>query len=193
MAERYDAATVETWLVTWSAPEERLLLDLATIGEIRRADGAFVAEPRGPMHRLDEERGRLYRATCSADLGDAKCRVDLTLPAFTAQAAVLRSDVARRQSACVELDRQVLERAGPTIRQGPKALACPLRRGYSLHRDASCLAPGAKPEARFLITQAGCIPTPISSNATPSPTPRPAIPRGLLAHLCALISSHDTH
>ena len=27
----------------------------------------------------------------------------------------------------------------------------------------------AKPEARFLIAQAGCIPTPISSNATPSP------------------------
>src|SRR3954452_16209677 len=33
----------------------------------------------------------------------------------------------------------------------------------------SLLGPGAKPEARFLIAQAGCIPTPISSNATPSP------------------------
>jgi uncharacterized phage protein (TIGR02218 family) len=88
----YDDASVETWLVNWSAPEERLLLDLATIGEIRRADGAFVAELRGPMHRLDEERGRLYRATCGADLGDAKCRVDLASPGFTAEAAVLRSD-----------------------------------------------------------------------------------------------------
>jgi uncharacterized phage protein (TIGR02218 family) len=88
----YDDASVETWLVNWAAPDERLLLDVAAIGEIRRADGAFVAEPRGIMHRLDEERGRLYRATCSADLGDAKCGVNLADPAFTAMAAVVRTD-----------------------------------------------------------------------------------------------------
>lgn len=76
-AGRYDDASVETWLVNWADPEERVLLDIGSIGEIRRADGAFVAEVRGPMHRLDEERGRLFRATCSADLGDARCRVDL--------------------------------------------------------------------------------------------------------------------
>src|SRR5829696_5508992 len=57
----YDDAAVETWLVNWAAPGERLLLDTGAIGEIRRADGAFVAEVRGLMHRLDEERGRLYR------------------------------------------------------------------------------------------------------------------------------------
>ncbi|HEX8662968.1 MAG TPA: DUF2163 domain-containing protein [Beijerinckiaceae bacterium] len=88
----YDDASVETWLVNWAAPDERLLLDVASIGEIRRADGAFVAELRGVMHRLDEERGRLFRATCSADLGDAKCGVDLTDPAFTATAVVVRTD-----------------------------------------------------------------------------------------------------
>src|SRR5215204_1245786 len=65
--------------------------------------------------------------------------------------------------------RTIRGRPQPTIHQGPKALACPLRRGYSLHRDAPCWAPGAKPEARFLIAQAGCIPTEISSNVTPSP------------------------
>src|SRR5215204_5218826 len=65
--------------------------------------------------------------------------------------------------------RTIRRRPQPTIHQGPKALACPLRRGYSLHRDAPCWAPGAKPEARFLIAQAGCIPTEISSNVTPSP------------------------
>jgi uncharacterized phage protein (TIGR02218 family) len=88
----YDDASVETWLVNWAVPEERLLLDVAAIGEIRRADGAFVAELRGIMHRLDEERGRLFRATCSADLGDAKCGVDLADPAFTATAVVARTD-----------------------------------------------------------------------------------------------------
>jgi uncharacterized phage protein (TIGR02218 family) len=88
----YDDARVETWLVNWADPTQRLMLDAGSIGEIRRADGAFVAEVRGPMHRLDEERGRLYRATCSADLGDARCRVDVSGATFTASATVTRTD-----------------------------------------------------------------------------------------------------
>ena len=95
LAGRYDDASVETWIVNWAEPEARLLTDVFSIGEIRRADGAFVAELRGPMHRLDEERGLTYRATCSADLGDGRCRVDLTSPAFTAEAAVETADGAQ--------------------------------------------------------------------------------------------------
>jgi uncharacterized phage protein (TIGR02218 family) len=70
----WDDARVEIFLVDWEAPAARMRLDVAAIGEVKRADGAFVAELRGIMHRLDEERGRLYRATCSADLGDARCK-----------------------------------------------------------------------------------------------------------------------
>ncbi|KAA2237250.1 DUF2163 domain-containing protein [Salinarimonas soli] len=88
----YDDASVETWLVDWAEPEHRLLLDVAHLGEIRRADGAFVAELRGLMHRLDEERGRLYGAACSADLGDARCRVDLSAPALRHEGAVASTD-----------------------------------------------------------------------------------------------------
>ncbi len=88
----YDDATVETWLVDWSDPQQRLLLDVAQIGEIRRADGAFVAELRGLMHRLDEERGRLYAAACGADLGDARCRVDLADPRWRREAIVAATD-----------------------------------------------------------------------------------------------------
>lgn len=99
VAGRYDDAAVETWLVNWASPDERLLLDTGSIGETRRADGAFVAEVRGLMHRLDEERGRLYRATCSADLGDDRCRVDVTLPAYTAAGTVARTDGALGLSA----------------------------------------------------------------------------------------------
>ncbi len=57
----YDDASVETWLVNWSDVAERLLLDIGSIGEIRRQDGSFVAEVRGLMHRFDGERGRLFR------------------------------------------------------------------------------------------------------------------------------------
>ena len=88
----YDDAAVETWLVNWADPAQRILLDTGDLGEIRRADGAFVAEVRGPMHRLDEERGRLYRATCAADLGDARCGVDLAGSALTATGTVDRTD-----------------------------------------------------------------------------------------------------
>lgn len=85
----YDGASVETWLVDWSRPETRLLLDIGTVGEVRRAGGAFVAELRGLMDRLDAERGRTYRATCGAELGDARCRVDLTDPRFSATGTVV--------------------------------------------------------------------------------------------------------
>ncbi|MDJ1159021.1 DUF2163 domain-containing protein [Chelatococcus sp. SYSU_G07232] len=88
----YDGAAVETWLVDWSDVDERLLLDVGTIGEIRRSERAFVAELRGAMHRLDEEQGRLYRPTCSADLGDARCRVALADPRFAAEARVTATD-----------------------------------------------------------------------------------------------------
>ncbi|MDB5648167.1 DUF2163 domain-containing protein [Methylobacterium sp.] len=86
----YDGASVETWLVDWSHPETRLLLDIGTIGEVRRAGGAFVAELRGLMDKLDAERGRTYRATCGADLGDARCRVDRADPRFSTTGTVLR-------------------------------------------------------------------------------------------------------
>lgn len=84
----YDGATVETWLMDWTAPETRFLLDVGTVGEVRRAGGAFVAELRGLMQSLDAERGRTYRATCGADLGDGACRVDLADPRHRTQGTV---------------------------------------------------------------------------------------------------------
>lgn len=85
----YDGATVETWLVDWEDPGARLLLDVATIGEIRRSGAAFVAELRGLMHRLEAEQGRTYRATCDAELGDSRCGVDLNAPRFRGSGDVL--------------------------------------------------------------------------------------------------------
>ncbi|MCE4223081.1 DUF2163 domain-containing protein [Methylobacterium sp. C25] len=85
----YDGASVETWLVDWSAPEARLLLDVATIGEIRCAGTAFVAELRGLMQALDVEQGRLYRATCDAELGETRCGIDLGDPRWRTSGALL--------------------------------------------------------------------------------------------------------
>ncbi|MGO4704512.1 DUF2163 domain-containing protein [Microvirga sp. 2MCAF38] len=88
----YDDASVETWLVNWGNVTERLLLDVGSIGEIRRADGTFIAEVRGLTHRLDEEKGRLFRATCAADLGDVKCGLKLTGSTYTDTGTVMRTD-----------------------------------------------------------------------------------------------------
>ncbi|KQT78506.1 DUF2163 domain-containing protein [Methylobacterium sp. Leaf466] len=88
----YDGAGVETWLVDWSDPQTRLLLDVGTVGEIRRSGAAFVAELRGLMHALDVERGRTYRATCGADLGDRRCRIDLADPRWRTTGTVTGPD-----------------------------------------------------------------------------------------------------
>jgi uncharacterized phage protein (TIGR02218 family) len=85
----YDGASVEIWLVDWREPAHRILLDAATLGEVRRGEQGFTAELRSLAHRLDEERGRRFQRGCAADLGDAACRVDLTAPAFRVVTLVL--------------------------------------------------------------------------------------------------------
>jgi len=77
-AGRYDAAGVELWLVDWSEPDLRVLLAKGSLGEVRREGAAFAAELRGLSQKLAEPSGRLFTATCAADLGDARCTVDLT-------------------------------------------------------------------------------------------------------------------
>lgn len=84
----YDGASVEIWLVDWSNIENRVLLDIATIGEIRRSEFSFVAELRSLAHRFDEERGRQFQRNCSADLGDGACGIDLDAPSWSTGAAV---------------------------------------------------------------------------------------------------------
>lgn len=86
---RYDGAEVETWRVNWRDVSQRHLVRRATIGEIVREDGAFRAELRSGQHALNRARGRLYQSLCDAELGDARCGVDLEDPAFRASAAVI--------------------------------------------------------------------------------------------------------
>jgi uncharacterized phage protein (TIGR02218 family) len=87
-AGRYDVAGIEVFLVDWSEPSLNLLLSKGTLGEIRREGAAFAAELRGLADRLSEESGRRYTASCSADLGDSRCTVDLANPAFHGAGAV---------------------------------------------------------------------------------------------------------
>jgi uncharacterized phage protein (TIGR02218 family) len=87
-AGRYDDAKIELYLVDWSNAENRLLLRAGNLGEVRREDSAFSAEVRGIASRLDEEKGRIFAATCDADLGDARCKIDLADPAYRGEGIV---------------------------------------------------------------------------------------------------------
>lgn len=85
----YDGASVETWLVDWSAPGDRLLLDVATIGEVRRDEFAFTAELRSAAHVFDQPRGRSFQRNCSADIGDSHCKIDLVGSLYSRRAAIV--------------------------------------------------------------------------------------------------------
>jgi len=75
----FDDAAVEIWRVDWTDTANRVLMRSGSIGEVRRTGTAFVAEIRGLAHRLQQTRGRVYQYACDADLGDARCGIDLSL------------------------------------------------------------------------------------------------------------------
>ena len=88
-AGRFDGARVTAWLVNWAEVEDRLVLFRGSIGEIRRAGGAFHAEVRGLTEPLNQPSGRIYQRACSAVLGDRSCRFDTTTSGYEIEAEVL--------------------------------------------------------------------------------------------------------
>jgi uncharacterized phage protein (TIGR02218 family) len=88
-AGRYDSAGVELWLADWSEPELSVLLAKGTLGEVKRAGTVFTAEVRGLTQQLGQDTGRLYTTTCSADLGDTRCKIDLTDAAYRGSGTVV--------------------------------------------------------------------------------------------------------
>jgi uncharacterized phage protein (TIGR02218 family) len=65
-----------------------VLLEEGFVGEIKRGEVSFSAEIRSFAKAFDEERGRLYMRSCSADLGDARCGLALV----AVEADVVESD-----------------------------------------------------------------------------------------------------
>ncbi len=95
----YDHAEVRVFLVNWSAPAERHLLRVGHVGEVVREDGAFRAELRGLATLLDQPQGRAFRHGCDADVGDARCGVDLTALAYRGTGVVTGVSGRRRFAA----------------------------------------------------------------------------------------------
>ncbi|MEQ8825482.1 MAG: DUF2163 domain-containing protein [Filomicrobium sp.] len=92
----YDDAAVELYRVDWQAPENRILMRTGSIGEVSRSGLAFQAEVRGLAHYLQQPKGRLYQYTCDADVGDARCTVNLNQSAYLGNGQVLEFETSRK-------------------------------------------------------------------------------------------------
>jgi len=92
----YDNAAIEIWRVNWADTAQRVLMRKGNLGEVKRGKAAFTAEVRGLAHLLNQPVGRCFGYGCDADLGDARCTVDITRAAFKADGAVASVTDARR-------------------------------------------------------------------------------------------------
>ena len=75
----FDHAGVRIFLVNWAALGMGILrLRRGWLGEVVLTDtGQFRTELRGLTQALQQQIGELYTPECRADLGDARCKVDL--------------------------------------------------------------------------------------------------------------------
>jgi uncharacterized phage protein (TIGR02218 family) len=68
-----------------------------------REDAAFRAEIRSLAALLDQPQGRMFRHGCDADLGDARCKIDLNAQEFRGE-GVVSAAASRRQCDATGLD-----------------------------------------------------------------------------------------
>lgn len=74
----WDGATIEIFLVNWAnLANGKIILKRGTIGEVELKDTVFRAELRGLSQALSQQIVELYTPDCRADLGDARCKINL--------------------------------------------------------------------------------------------------------------------
>jgi hypothetical protein len=73
----YDRSEVALWRIDWRRLDLKVQLWVARLARIRRNGDGFTAELEGPMAALERVVGRTYGRDCDAQLGDARCGVDL--------------------------------------------------------------------------------------------------------------------
>jgi uncharacterized phage protein (TIGR02218 family) len=78
----YDGASVTTYLVDWTQPQDARVVGRKVVGRITRSDGRFVAELESLARSLDKPSGRYVRRQCDAELGDQRCKADVSGAAF---------------------------------------------------------------------------------------------------------------
>lgn len=84
----WDGARVDLYLVDWTDTDLHVHLFAGRIGEARRGAQAFEAELRGLQAPLNLPVGRVFSRFCDADLGDARCAIDLDDSAYRGEGEV---------------------------------------------------------------------------------------------------------
>lgn len=75
----WDDAYVEIFEVNYrNLSQGRMILRTGRTGEIKTGRATFVTEMRGLTQLLQQSIGELFTQGCQADLGDDRCKVDLT-------------------------------------------------------------------------------------------------------------------
>lgn len=85
---QYDNAQVEVHWVNWSDVSERHIVNKGFIGEVKRSGVMFQAELRGLSNMLQQKIGRKYQRYCNAIVGDARCGINLSDPAYKGSGTV---------------------------------------------------------------------------------------------------------
>ncbi len=91
----WDGARVDLYKVDWSAPELYVHLFAGRFGEARRGAQGFEIELRGLQASLNKSVGRVFSRFCDADVGDARCGVDLSSSAYRGDGVVIEAISAR--------------------------------------------------------------------------------------------------
>lgn len=80
-AGRFDGAAVTIFLADWAGGADVLPLARGVLGNVARhrvgTGGSFIAELRGPTAAFERTAVETCSPECRAELGDARCRVDL--------------------------------------------------------------------------------------------------------------------
>lgn len=85
----FDNALIEIYRVNWTETEQRVLMRFGNLGEVARGAHHFRCEVRGLAHELQQPQGRIIQPDCDADLGDARCKINLDQPAFSSSDGVV--------------------------------------------------------------------------------------------------------
>jgi len=89
----YDNALIEQFAVNWSdLTQGTLLLGYGHIGNVTTHRGAFRAEVRSLSQNLQQTIGERYSRFCRADLGDARCGVNLATYTVTGTVTAVTSN-----------------------------------------------------------------------------------------------------
>ncbi len=96
---KFDDAKIEIFRVNWQATDQRAVMRVGSIGEVRRHGSTFVAEVRGLAHYMGQPSGRLYQHNCDVDVGSVRCGINLNAAAFKDTGQVAATSSRRRFTA----------------------------------------------------------------------------------------------